>query len=54
MKPAPFDYYAPETLEEAIALLVRFEEEGLEARIIAGRSKRRPRVNRIDRSNSEA
>ena len=36
MKPAPFDYYAPETLEEAIALLVRFEEEGLEARIIAG------------------
>ncbi|MBP6381874.1 MAG: FAD binding domain-containing protein [Pseudomonadales bacterium] len=36
MKPAPFDYYAPESLQEAIALLARFEEEGVEAKILAG------------------
>ncbi len=36
MKPAPFDYYAPETLDEAVALLARFDQDGTEARIIAG------------------
>ena len=36
MKPAPFEYYAPETLQEAIALLAGFEEDGVEAKILAG------------------
>lgn len=36
MKPAPFDYHAPRTLEAAVALLERFEREGVEARILAG------------------
>jgi len=36
MKPAPFDYYVPETLQQAVALLARFEEEGVEAKILAG------------------
>ncbi len=33
MYPASFDYYAPETLEEALALLDRFGEEG---KVLAG------------------
>ncbi len=36
MKPAPFDYHAPETLDEAVALLARLEREGRDAKIIAG------------------
>ncbi len=36
MKPAPFDYHAPRTLEAAVALLARFELEGVEARVLAG------------------
>jgi carbon-monoxide dehydrogenase medium subunit len=36
MKPAPFDYYAPETLEEAVALLARLESEDIDAKILAG------------------
>ena len=36
MKPVPFEYYAPETLQEAIALLAGFEEDGVEAKILAG------------------
>ncbi|MCK0508127.1 FAD binding domain-containing protein [Aromatoleum anaerobium] len=36
MKPAPFDYYAPETLPEAIALMARLENEGCDAKILAG------------------
>lgn len=36
MKPAPFDYYAPETLPEAIALIARLESEGCDAKILAG------------------
>lgn len=36
MKPAPFDYLAPETLNEAVALLERFDSEGEDAKIIAG------------------
>ncbi len=33
MIPAPFDYVAPETLEEAIAIL---EREGDEAKLLSG------------------
>ncbi len=36
MKPSPFDYYAPETIEEALALLERLEDEDVEAKILAG------------------
>ena len=36
MKPAPFDYHAPETLDEAVGLLARLEHEGRDAKIIAG------------------
>jgi len=36
MKPAPFDYHAPETLDQAVALLARLEQEGRDAKIIAG------------------
>mgnify|MGYP003417066881 CR=1 FL=1 len=36
MNPAPFDYHAPRTLEAAVALLARFELEGVEARVLAG------------------
>ena len=36
MKPAPFEYLAPDTLSEAVALLERYENEGEDAKIIAG------------------
>lgn len=36
MKPAPFDYYAPETLEEAVALLEKLEDDNVDAKILAG------------------
>lgn len=36
MKPAPFAYHAPETLAEAVALLQGFEDEGVDAKILAG------------------
>ncbi|PLW69167.1 FAD binding domain-containing protein [Pseudohalioglobus lutimaris] len=36
MKPAPFDYYAPETLEDAVALLEKLEDDDVEAKILAG------------------
>ena len=36
MKPAPFDYYAPETLEEALALLEKLEDDDIDAKILAG------------------
>lgn len=36
MKPAPFDYYAPQTLEEAIELLQKLEEDDIDAKILAG------------------
>ena len=36
MKPAPFDYHAPATLDEAIALLARLDDEGVDAKILAG------------------
>lgn len=36
MKPAQFDYLAPETLNDAVALLERFDSAGEDAKIIAG------------------
>ena len=36
MKPANFDYHAPQTLAEAVELMVRLEEEGVDAKILAG------------------
>lgn len=36
MKPAPFDYYAPETLEEALALLAELEDDDIDTKILAG------------------
>ena len=36
MKPAPFDYYAPETVDEAVSLLKRLEDDDVDAKILAG------------------
>ena len=36
MKPAPFDYYAPETVDEAVSLLQRLEDDDIDAKILAG------------------
>ena len=36
MKPAPFDYYAPATVEEAVNLLEKLEDDDIDAKIIAG------------------
>jgi carbon-monoxide dehydrogenase medium subunit len=36
MKPAPFDYYAPDTLEEAVSLLEKLEGDDIDAKILAG------------------
>lgn len=36
MKPAPFDYYAPQTLPEAVALLAKLDGDGCDAKILAG------------------
>lgn len=36
MKPAPFDYYAPDTLSEAVGLMAKLEHEGRDAKILAG------------------
>lgn len=36
MKPAPFDYHAPTSLAEAVALLARLDDEGCDAKILAG------------------
>jgi carbon-monoxide dehydrogenase medium subunit len=36
MKPASFDYHAPDSLDEAVSLLARFEAEGVDAKILAG------------------
>jgi CO/xanthine dehydrogenase FAD-binding subunit len=42
MKPAPFEYFAPETLPEALALL---EEHGEDAKILAGGQSLVPMMN---------
>ncbi|WP_018992118.1 FAD binding domain-containing protein [Aromatoleum toluclasticum] len=36
MKPAAFEYHAPTTLAEAVGLLARLEDEGCDAKILAG------------------
>ena len=36
MKPAPFDYYAPATVEEAVALLEKLEDDDIDAKVLAG------------------
>ncbi len=36
MKPAPFDYYAPETVDEAVSLLQKLEDDDVDAKILAG------------------
>src|SRR5258708_32889518 len=42
MKPAKFEYHAPSTLDEAIALLVRY---GGDAKLLAGRPSPAPLLN---------
>ena len=42
MKPAPFQYYAPDTLEEALALL---QEHGWDAKVLAGGQSLIPTMN---------
>ena len=42
MKPAPFEYFAPETVEEALALIA---EHGVEARPLAGGQSLVPLIN---------
>ena len=42
MKPAPFEYFAPETAEEALALMA---EHGVEARPLAGGQSLVPLIN---------
>jgi carbon-monoxide dehydrogenase medium subunit len=36
MKPAPFDYYAPDSVAEAVALLERLEDDDVDAKVLAG------------------
>ena len=45
MKPAPFDYYAPATVEDAVALLQKLEDDDVEAKIIAGGQSLTPMLN---------
>ena len=45
MKPAPFDYYAPDTVDDAVALLERLEDEDVEAKILAGGQSLMPMLN---------
>ncbi|MBV6417617.1 MAG: Carbon monoxide dehydrogenase medium chain [Steroidobacteraceae bacterium] len=45
MKAAAFDYHAPPTVESAVALLERFEREGLDAKVLAGGQSLMPMLN---------
>jgi carbon-monoxide dehydrogenase medium subunit len=45
MKPAPFDYYAPDTIEEAVGLLAKLEDDDLDAKILAGGQSLMPMLN---------
>lgn len=36
MKPAPFDYYAPETIAETVSLLEKLEDDDVDTTILAG------------------
>jgi len=42
MKPAPFEYYAPTTVEEALSLLA---EHGYDAKVLAGGQSLIPMMN---------
>ena len=42
MKPAPFKYYAPTTVQEALALLA---EHGYDAKVLAGGQSLIPTMN---------
>ncbi|HVG45894.1 MAG TPA: FAD binding domain-containing protein, partial [Longimicrobium sp.] len=42
MKPAPFEYFRPDTVDEALALLV---EHGWEAKLLAGGQSLVPAMN---------
>lgn len=42
MKPAPFDYYAPTDVEEALSILV---EHGDDAKLLAGGQSLMPMMN---------
>ncbi|MBW2713211.1 MAG: xanthine dehydrogenase family protein subunit M [Deltaproteobacteria bacterium] len=45
MKPAPFDYVVPETAEDAVSCLQKYEDDGLEATILAGGQSFVPLLN---------
>lgn len=45
MKPAPFDYYAPDTVEDAVALLEKLEDDDVEAKVLAGGQSLMPMLN---------
>lgn len=36
MKPPPFDYHAPRSVDEAVALLAKFDSQGVDVKILAG------------------
>ena len=42
MKPAPFEYYAPTTVDEALALLAKY---GYDAKVLAGGQSLIPMMN---------
>jgi CO/xanthine dehydrogenase FAD-binding subunit len=45
VKAAPFDYHAPPTVDSAVALLQRFESEGIDAKVLAGGQSLMPMLN---------
>jgi CO/xanthine dehydrogenase FAD-binding subunit len=45
MKPAPFDYVVPETAEEAVSFLQKYEDDGIEATVLAGGQSFVPLLN---------
>ena len=45
MKAAPFDYHAPRTVAEAVALIAQFESEGLDVKVLAGGQSLMPMLN---------
>jgi len=45
MKPAPFDYVTPQTVGEAVSFLQKYEDDGLEAKILAGGQSLVPLLN---------
>ncbi len=45
MKPAPFDYVVPETVEDTVSLLQKYEDEDVEAKVLAGGQSLVPLLN---------